>query len=80
MTTEIHEIVDTAAKDLAQKLSEINPDLLVMLSVGTPERHEDVIVPAGTAQDSWHDAFSQGRTWTDVWGQAPAVQFSGSHQ
>lgn len=82
---EVLESAREGAKDLVQKLREIDPKLLVVVAAGNPKAVKSLPVVAvaslpasilgllrdGWEQSSWHDVWTDSGGWTDVWGQSP---------
>jgi hypothetical protein len=81
-------MVRGGAKELGQKLREIDPKLLVIVTAGNPKAVKTLpavpvgVLPAsilgilsdGWEQESWHDVWTDSSGWTDVWGQSPGAE------
>lgn len=82
------DIGSAVGKKLRERLAEIDSELLVVVASGNPNAARtlvaahaessipasDLVVLAGWNQSSWNNAFSDGGTWTNTWGQSPPPQ------
>ena len=80
------DVMRSGAKELAQKIRQIDPKLFVVLSAGDPAAVKNLpVIDVGTLpasvlavlkadgweQQSWQDIWKDSSGWTDVWGQSP---------
>ncbi|WP_446210310.1 hypothetical protein [Micromonospora sp. IBSANI012] len=84
----VRAIGSAVGRDLRERLEEIDSELLVVVASGNPDAARalsaahaessipasDLAVLAGWNQSSWNNAFTDGGTWTNTWGQSPPPQ------
>ncbi len=76
------------SKDLAERLKEIDPELLILVARGNPYAATNLSAAQAEAalpssilatiqswnQSSWNNSFRDGGTWTNTWAQSPAIR------